>query len=289
MHRYLFFILIFLSGYLYGQQGSEIYIFDIATDIDKVTIANPINITQRPGYDNQPHFYKKGKKLLFTSMEANNNTNIYSYNLKSGKTKKIIDTYVSEYSPIPIRKDKYFSCIVVEENGDQRLWKYKMSGKGRTPLFEYIKFVGYHCWIDEQRLGLFIIGEPNTLQIANKVTRNTIYVTEKTGRAMQVMPGEKLLTFVQKADSARWMIKSLNPDNMVMVDIIDTLPGSEDYCVLNDGTFLMGHGSKLFKYNAKTDIDWSEVADLSDHGVKSTFNRMSVSSNNKKLAVVVME
>ncbi|MCG8322814.1 MAG: hypothetical protein MI921_25155 [Cytophagales bacterium] len=289
MHRHIFFILIFSSGYIYGQQGSEIYLFDLAIALDNVSIANPINITERPGYDNQPHFYHKGKKVLFTSMEAGNHTNIYSYNLKSGKTKKIFNTYVSEYSPIPIEKDKYFTCIVVEENGDQRLWKYKMNGRGRSPVFEHIKFVGYHCWIDDQRLGLFIVGEPNTLQIGNTITGNSLRVTEKIGRALHPMPGENLLTFVQKKDAIHWVIKSVNPDNLVMTDVIDTLPGSEDFCILNDGTFLMGQGNALFKYNAKTDIDWSKVADLSDYGITSNFNRLTVSANNKKLAVVVME
>ena len=289
MHRYTFFILLFLSGNLYGQLGSDIYLFDVTQGIDDVTIANPINITQRPGYDSQPYFYNKGKKILFTSMERTNQTNIYSYNTKSGKTKKVFNTSVSEYSPTPIRKDKYFTCVVVEENGDQRLWKYKMNGKGRSPVFENIKFVGYHCWIDGQRLGLFLVGEPNTLQIANTLTGNSLYVTEKIGRAMHLMPGQNLLTFVQKTDSSRWQIKSLNPDNLAMTDVIDTLPGSEDFCVLNDGTFLMGHGNAIFKYNPKTDIDWSKVANLSNFGITSRFNRLTVSPNNKKLAIVVLE
>ena len=289
MRQYIFFILFFLSGNVFGQLGSEIYLFDLATDLDNVTIANPMNITQRPGYDNQPHFYDNGKKILFTSMEVDNRTNIYSYNTKSGKTKKIFDTSVSEYSPIPTHKDKYFTCIVVEENGDQRLWKYKMNGKARFPVFKNIKFIGYHCRIDKQRLALFIVGEPNTLQIGNTITGNSLYVTEKIGRAMHLIPGQKLLTFVHKTDSSSWMIKSLNPDNLVMTDVIDTLPGSEDFCVLNDGTFLMGQGNALFKYNPKTDIDWSKVADLSNYGINARFNRLTVSPNNRKLAIVVME
>ena len=289
IHRHTFFIVFFLSGNLYGQQGSEIYLFDIAKDIDAVTISNPVNITQRPGYDNQPSFYDNGKKILFTSMESNNQTNIYSYNIKSGKTRKIYDTSVSEYSPIPIRKDKYFSCVVVEENGDQRLWQYKMNGKERSPVFENIKFIGYHCWIDEQRLGIFVVGGPSTLQIANRITGNSLYVTDRVGRSIHLMPGQQLLTFVHKVDSAHWLIKSLNPDNVAITEVIDTLPGSEDFCVMNDGTFLMGDGNSLFKYNAKTDIDWSKVADLSDFGITRKFNRLTVSANNKKLAVVVME
>ncbi len=290
MHRCIYFILLIWSGNLYGQSGSEIYVFDLTSDLRNVTISNPRNISQRPGYDNQPHFYDNGKKVLFTSMEDNNQTNIYSHQIKSGKTRKVFNTTVSEYSPTPIDNGKYFTCVVVEENGDQRLWRYKINGKERSPVFKSINFVGYHCWIDKHRLGLFILGDPNTLQIGNKVTGNALYVTEKIGRSMQLIPGEEgLLAFVQKKDSAHWVIKSLDPNNLAMKDIIETLPGSEDFCITSDGTILMAQGSTLFKYNIKTDIDWSKVADLTDYGIKNHCSRLAVSANNLKLAIVVRE
>ena len=290
MHRCVYFILLILSGNLYGQSGSEIYLFDLSSDIKGVTIANPKNISQRPGYDNQPHFYDNGKRMLFTSMEDNSHTNIYSHHIKSGKTRKVFNTAVSEYSPTPFDDGKYFSCVVVEENGDQRLWRYKTNGKEKSPVFNNINFVGYHCWIDEHRLGLFILGDPNTFQIGNKVTGNSLYVTEKIGRSIHLMPGEQeLLAFVQKQDSTHWVIKSLDPNSLVMQDIIETLPGSEDFCLTSDGTILMGQGNALFKYNIKTDVNWSKVADLADYGIKTNCSRLAVSANNQKLAVVVLE
>ena len=68
------------------------------------------------------------------------------------------------------------------------------------------------------------------------------------------------------------------------VKVIDVVKGSEDFEVLPDGTFIMGSGSKLYKYNPYVDEDWREIADLRFYEIRN-ITRLAVSSD-YKLAVV---
>lgn len=274
---------------LFGQSASEIYLFDLSVNGPSIEISNPLNITNKEGYDSQPFFYHKGKRLLYTSMESQNQTDIYSYNIKSGKTSQLTATANSEYSPTTFQSDKLFSCIVVEENGDQRLWQYDLKGKSAKPVLENIKYVGYHCWIDEFRLALFIVGKPNTLKIVSKNSKEPLFVAEYIGRSIHKIPGKELITYVDKNDSSRWVINSLNPNNLGIKSIIDTKKGIEDYCLTKNGVIIMGDGRSLFKFDPSTDIDWTKIVDLKDFGITSSFNRLAVNDDNTKIAIVVNE
>ncbi len=281
--------LIVYAGSAVAQTGTDIYLLDLKHEGDIVEVSNPLNVTNRAGYDNQPSFFDKGKKILFTSMSEDQQTEIKSYDVKSGKINKVTQTTNSEYSPITFAGDKFFSCITAEKNGDQRLWQYDLKGKHGKPIFDNIKFVGYHSWIDEFRLALFIVGEPNSLQIANRTTGNTLFVTDYIGRCIHKMPGSESIIYVDKNDSTNWTINTLNPTDLSTNTIIDTKQGSEDFCILKDGTLLMGDGKSIFKYNPTLDVDWTKVVDLNELGIKNAFTRMAVNENATKLAIVVNE
>ncbi len=272
-----------------AQNGTDIYLLDLQVEGEKYLISNPINVTNRAGYDNQPSFYKKGKKLLFTSMSNDQQTEIKIYDIKSGKTVSVTKTNTSEYSPTAFDSDNYFSCITAEKNGDQRLWQYDIKGKLGKPIFDNIKFVGYHSWIDEFRLALFIVGEPNSLQIANRTTGNTLFVTDYIGRCIAKMPGKESVVYVDKKDSSNWTINTLNPSNLSTKTLIDTKKGAEDFCILQDGTLLMGDGKSIFKFNPSLDIDWTKIADLSSLGIAKDFTRIAVNNTTTKIAIVVNE
>jgi hypothetical protein len=49
-------IFVIILTFINAQTGSEIYLFDLLSVDDKYAIANPVNISDNPGYDNQPSF-----------------------------------------------------------------------------------------------------------------------------------------------------------------------------------------------------------------------------------------
>lgn len=287
--KYLTLFLLIVCFKSFSQPGSEVFIFDIQKVSDNISISNPVNISNRTGYDNQPYFYDHDRKILFVSMDLNTKTEIVSYDIKNDKTRNITKTSISEFSPTPMGKDQYFTSVVVEASGDQRLWEYKWNGKPKNVIFPNLKNVGYHAWIDEYRVGLYLLGNSPSLHIGNRLTGNTVFITDQIGRCLMANPSTKEILFVNKSDSSHWTIDRVLPDSFTTESIIETLPYAEDFCILNDGTILMGSGEMLYKFNPSTDVKWTKVIDFISLGISKPFTRLRASHNNRKLAVVFSE
>ena len=180
---------------------------------------------------------------------------------------------------------KFFSVIRVEADKTQRLWKFPLGGGAPALVLEAVKPVGYHLWIDERKLLVFILGKPNTLQMADVRTQKAEIVASDVGRCFRRMPGRDLVSFVHKVSDTEWWIKSLNVKTHEIKPLLKTLPGSEDYVWLTDGSLLMGKGSKLYRRRMGGASSWEEAADLSGWGLKS-ITRMAVSPKGDRLAVV---
>lgn len=241
------------------------------------------------GYNNQPQFFSPyDLYLTVQTPDDTTQTEIYSLNPALRTTTRVTATTTAEYSPTLMPGGKYFSAVRVEEDGSQRLWAFPMdrSDNGR-PVFPQITGVGYHCWLHDTLAALFIVGENNNshyLALAGTGRQQLQRIAFNVGRCLQKMPDGRL-AFIQKATEQTWFIKSFDLKKKTSDILVKTLPGSEDFVLLPDGTLLSGQGPKLFQFNPRRQTDWKEVADLSRFGVKN-ITRMAVSSDGK-LAVVV--
>ena len=72
--------------------------------------------------------------------------------------------------------------------------------------------------------------------------------------------------------------------NIAPQPIIASLGGVEDFAVLPDGSYIMGRGSKLYKFNRFRDEDWIEIADLRYYNI-TNISRLAVSPD-LKIAIV---
>ena len=146
--------------------------------------------------------------------------------------------------------------------------------------------IGYHCWLSDKKLALFIVaGAGNYLKLVNVEDQSSIQLQSGIGRSLARMSDGKL-AFVQKATPQTWYIKSMDANSYNTDIIIETLPGSEDFAFLSDGTFIMGNGSKLYSYKIGNPVkQWTEIADLSKHGV-TNIKRLTVSRDQDKIAIV---
>lgn len=74
------FIIFSISLNVNAQQpkGTDIYLTSFEIKNNKYTFSDPINFTNREGYDNQPSFTPDGKEILYVS-QRNDQTDIYKY------------------------------------------------------------------------------------------------------------------------------------------------------------------------------------------------------------------
>ncbi len=276
--------LIFLAtAPLIGQGKNDLFLLDV-TGLDGDFKLNSVrNLTQRSGYDNQP-FFVSDSRVLYTSIREDGQADIYHFDLNSNTSKRITYTQESEYSPTLMPDGESFSVIRVEADGSQRLYAFPLDGGVPTLLLPEIKPVGYHVWVDSTTLGLFVLGEPNSLYLAT-LNGSSKKLVGSIGRGLQKTPGEHGFAFIHKDKPESWLIKKAMYDGSKMETIIQTLPGSEDFVWTKDGSLLMAQGSALFRFKPEVDESWVKLVDLSDHGLKGV-TRLALSPNQKRLILI---
>lgn len=89
----IFLYLLLSGGLVFAQNSTEVYLLDLSTDR-----TTPTNISQNPGYDNQPSFWDN-EDLLYTR-SRDGQTDIVRYKINSKKLEWQTNTLQgSEYSP----------------------------------------------------------------------------------------------------------------------------------------------------------------------------------------------
>jgi len=309
-----------LTAMLYAQMpDTDIWLFDLQQKGDSFSITHGMNITDRPGYDNQPAFSPDSKSIYYTSYR-NGQSDIYRYDLATNTLKPFCQTPESEYSPAVTPDGKFVSVVQVEKDSAQRLWKFPIAGGKPLLVFKNIDSVGYYCWMSQTETLLFLLGNPE--RIAGADTRDdskkqTTPVLTNGGRSLH--PGY----LVSKTDSIHWYIINArfppfhngmsSVAKGIQEPIIETLKGKEDFAirsrilsirkdtpvnkpdshVVTEQSFFMGSGPVLYKYSvinselikpAGAD-QWKPVADLSYTGIKN-IGRIAISPDGKKIAIV---
>lgn len=262
--------------------ASDIFIIDLK-DEGKLKLGQPIKITSFVGYNNQPSFVPDGKSILYTSIR-DKQADIYRFDIRAGSTTQVTNTPESEYSPTVMPDGKSISVVRVESDGAQRLWKFPLLAGAPTLILENIKPVGYHLWVDDHTLALFILGKPNTLQLVDLRNGKEVWIADNPGRILRRVPHENKLSFVHKVSDHEWLVETFDLKFRNTETFIKTFPGVEDYAWTPAGVLLMANGSKLFA-RKKSDWAWVELADFSNAGLKS-ITRIAVSPKGDRIAVV---
>jgi Tol biopolymer transport system component len=260
---------------------------EVKTKGGKLQFGEPKKITDVAGYNNQPSFLPDGHAILYTSFR-NKQTDIYRYDINTGATAQVTNTPESEYSPTLMPDKKNISVVRVEADGTQRLWKFPLAGGQPSLLIENIKPVGYHHWIDDHTVALFVLGgtgKPNFLEVYDMRTGKSEFVTENPGRVLRKVPNQNSFSFVHKVSDKSWEIKAFDLRMRTSASLIATVPGVEDYAWLPSGKLIMAKDAKLFAVVPLSGKQWEEVADFSKAGIKR-ITRIAVNSNGGRIAVV---
>lgn len=276
---------------------TDIYLVEMKLTGGRVEFGRPANVTSRAGYDNQPSFTPDGRAILFSSQREGSQTDVYRYDLANAQTTRLTSTPESEYSPTVTPDGKFFSVVRVEADQTQRLWKFPLAGANAPAVvMTDVKPVGYHLWLDARTLALFVLGaqnRPHTLQLAVLGRRPGEVVELSTmatniGRSFQrVGDRGEAFTFVHKLAPDNWVIKTVDLKTHRTAPLAKTLPGSEDYARLPDGSLLMARDAKLFRLDPAHGQDWQEVADFAPAcAAACRITRLAVSPRADRLAFV---
>ena len=278
--------------------ATEIYLAPLTRANGVLEIGTPVNVTNNPGYDNQPFFTPDGRGMLFTSVRgAGPQTDIYRYDIASHDVTRVTQTPESEYSPTVMLDGTRISVIRVEADGTQRLASIAPSGPKIQvdTILPDVKPVGYHAWADDHTLALFILGAPGapaTLQLADTRTGTARVLATDIGRSILRMPGSgpsHHISFVQReraSDQTKLIVKELDPASGAITTLTPAVEGAReaDLAWTPDGTLLMAQDGVLYAW-ARGQSGWTAVASLSRLGVQGV-TRLAVSPKGDVIAIV---
>lgn len=266
--------------------------------------AKPQPVSIAPGYDNQPSFSPDGARILFAANRDDKQTEIFAFDRKTSRVTQVTHTAENENSPtfVPPGAGPAGSFTVVQSEFDakgqrptpaiQRLWRFNTDGKSPALLLPDITPVGYHAWIDADRLALYVLGaqgKPATLQLASVKTGKTEVIAENIGRSLHRIPGTQLVSFVHR-EGDDFIVKQLDPATRKIEVLTKAVAGSSDRDMvwMPDGkTMLMSSGTRIFSWTRGAGA-WTEVFDAATHQMGAV-TRMAVSPKGDAIAFVVAE
>lgn len=272
-----------------ASPGSDIWAFRFSSSPPTLELSSQVRITARPGYDNQPHFAPGDRLVLYTAVDSAGQADIWRFDLASGERVNVTRSAPeSEYSATVMPDLTRFSVIRVEADSTQRLWSFESGGTNPGVLLPAIHPVGYHAWIDGDRLAIYVLGSPATLQLASISEGTAQVVARDVGRSIHHVPGGARISFVQWAPDGSGTITAHDPDTGE-TEPLAPLPGdNEFYAWTPSGLLIAGQGSTLYWWKPGESEAWEEFANLESAGLLG-ISRVAVARGGGWIAVVAQD
>ena len=255
--------------------------------IDAGVPGQPVKISQGSGYNNQPHFSADGTVIFYTrEMPAGDGaaqTDIAAYDLARSATTMVNHTPESEYSPTPIPGRNALSVIQMNLEQKQYLYAIDIAGGGMEILLPQVEPVGYHAWINDNEVAMFILGDSMTLQTAKLGAGGATLVADNIGRSLRKHPSSGEILFVDK-NSEPWQIAAYDPATQATRAVMPLFPEDEDFTIDATGRYWTGNGSRLYSRTPE-DGRWVLMADYGGAGV-GRITRLAIDPQSALIALV---
>lgn len=287
MKKSLIILLLICNGFIFAQNNTEVYVFDISFAYEGLELLNARNVSNNEGYDNQPSFISN-EALIFAG-NNNGQTDISEYNFTFNLQKWINSkTDGSEYSPQKFPSNNDLAAVRLDKNGKQRLYKYDSETGNSSELIKNLQVAYFAFYNDEKILATVLSGEEMDLVLIDLKTKSTDTLFENAGRSLQKIPKTNSMAYTLVNEEENLDLYVLEMGSHESFFICEMPFGTQDFVWLNDTQILTGMGSKLYMYDTLGLPEWNKVASLDEYGINN-ITRMSISPNGKKLALVAEE
>ncbi|MFK7831347.1 MAG: TolB family protein [Congregibacter sp.] len=264
---------------------SDIFLFDLPDEGAQSRLAVATNITNRPGYDNQPFFTQDSDTILYTRGD-DYQTDIYEYSIDAASAQQITNTPTKEFSPTPNAAN---TAIAYVSDRDGSVWLADRSAIDEPrSLFEGSdnpEAIGYFAWNEDNDDFFYWSRYGYSVVLSNLKSLSHHFVSGHAPPSTpRVIPGTRKFSFVHRQANEQVWIKEFDPETGAVRPLL-TLGANHNYTWTPAGALLTIQDDVLYRAASGDRLQWAPVADLAALGVRNV-NRMAVSPDGKKLAVV---
>lgn len=289
----LFFVFAFE---VHTQMNTDIYLCNLIVSENGINVSEPLNITKRKGYDNQPSFSNNGKQIYYSANYTGTN-DIYCYDIEGKKTLTITNTpATSEFSPMQTADGNFISCVFIEKDSTtQRIWDIKLKNRKEKLFSKHNDSIGYYWpldnrWSDneymavngtirkvqaERDYAVFVLGKTDNTNTLRIITPTRKFAAEKIiddsiGRCIRQIKDDLYLTYVKKMPDGNYLkIYDFNKKKLISTFFLGK--DNEDYCWKGKILYYT-NGTKITV--VRFDMSYAKPSvygsvDLSKYGIKN--------------------
>lgn len=283
---------IFMEGKIAGTDILLCSIRDSVVSDSQATIMitnKPVNITNRPGYDDQPMFMLDGGAIMYSSIRNVGRSDIYLYDIATGRTRQLTNTPDDdEFSPAPEVGGGRVSVVRIGKQGVPYLYQISLNKYNRSRVIDstFGRF-SYYAWLDNETMGAYAMESArySALHIFYVTMKRDTIIATGIGRCVQHVPKMPAVSYSKNYYDSSWIwVYDFNDNKNFR--LVRAVKGSEFHAWGPHRLLLMGSGTKLYSCRPPVDTVWTQFADLAKYGY-SNVSRIAVSSKGDYMAVVV--
>lgn len=277
-------ILLFAVGQLVFKAqvpDTELWLFKIENQKTGMSLERPLNITNRPGYDNQPSFSANSKKINYVSIREDKQADIYYYDLKHKKSIALTKTPISEYSPVTTANEKFITSVTVESDSAQCIHFINPA----TGIHEdriNVDSVGYYIFLNSDTVIYYKLTEPHSLRYYVRSTGEDKWLGDNPTRAFRSTSRNTLLYGLKDSLKVEFYVYNFLLHKSEKICAYPS--ANEDFIWHQNLGLIKSEGLQLLRYDV-TDRGWKLLFDLSSFGLKK-ITRFDIDSKTKYLVVV---
>lgn len=281
--RNLFFIAIFLSGILKAQlPDADLWLAELDTKTPG-KIKKAVNITNRPGYDNQPSFSNNGKRIYFTSIHDDKQADVYSCSVGSRKIEQVTKTKESEYSPNETTFGNYLSVLHVTIDSIQTVKLLDLKTFTITNSnFSSFDSAGYYHFLNADTLLYYKLTQPHTLRYFVNSTKAEGILAEHPCRTFKMVNRYSFIYGIKDSSSTRYFLYDVRLQKASLYATMNSV--NEDMIWHPVHGLLVSDKATIINYDVKQ-AKWNVLYDLGSYGIKK-ITRFCFDPKNKYLVVV---
>jgi len=190
VRRLTLLLILFTARVASAQLDVDVWLAKLDTSNGAFTVSDPINISHRAGYDNQPAFFPDESKLLY-STDAGGAIHTVMYDIATGAA---TDLPMSKgYSPTPTADGKSYMTLT-----EGAVLMHDLTGKTTATLTQ-TKDAGYYSRFDDRTWALFINDKERRIVIYDSKTNKSETFAKGAITPLYRIPGEKAVTFVEES------------------------------------------------------------------------------------------